>query len=290
MRESDTKNRGSRRSPELYDRLGKGQYERKKNSRGTKAWPCVNLHGALAMGRERDSLVFFRCHNKATQVSCSTAPPPSGVPATTFQPRGSILLQKAHCAAMLDAACCDDHRSALSRRMHRVAFSGPTFSVCSQSGPYGSTRPGTPTLQSRSCILHILFHWGKEHNRRFRAFLSIVQRKLSKSPTSDAPLLKEDSTKCLQVSVLCPKKFYKQSARSASLPQAIFLSVKAKPLETGKAGGLPNLGWVCHRLIAILPHPARRNPSAKATGRESKRIYLVPKRSDCELMRAASSK
>lgn len=89
---------------------------------------------------------------------------------------------------------------------------------------------------------------------------------------------------------LCPKKFYQQSARSASLPQAIFLSVKAKPLEAGKAGGLPNFGWVCHRLIVILPHPARRNPSAKATGRESKRIYLVPKRSDCELMRAASSK
>ena len=119
---------------------------------------------------------------------------------------------------------------------------------------------------------------------------SFVQRKHSRSPTSDAPLLKEDSTKCLQVSVLCPKKFYKQSARSASSPLTIFLSVKVKPLGAGKAGGLPYLEWVCHRLIAILPHPARRNPSAKATGRESKRIYLVPKRSDCELMRAASSK
>lgn len=111
-----------------------------------------------------------------------------------------ISLQKAQCAAMLDAACCDDHRSALRRHMHRVAFFGPMFSVCSQSGPYGSTRPGTPTLQSRSCILHILFHWDKEHNRRFRAFLSIVQRKLSKSPTSDAHLLKEDSTECRQAS------------------------------------------------------------------------------------------
>lgn len=201
-----------------------------------------------------------------------------------------ISLQKAQCDAMLDAACCDDHRSALRRHMHRVAFSGPTFSVCSQSGPYGSTRPGTPTLQSRSCILHILFHWDKEHNRRFRAFLSIVQRKLSKSPTSDAPLLKEDSPECRQASFPLSKEVYQQSARSASLPQAIFLSLKAKPLETGKAGGLPNLGWVCHRLIAILPRPARRNPPAKATGRESKRIYLVPKRSDCELMRAASSK
>lgn len=111
-----------------------------------------------------------------------------------------ISLQKAQCAAMLDAACCDDHRSALRQHMHRVAFSGPTFSVCSQSGPYGSTRPGTPALQSRSCILHILFHWGKEHDRRFRAFLSIVQRKLSKSPTSDAPLLKEDFPECRQAS------------------------------------------------------------------------------------------
>lgn len=103
----------------------------------------------------------------------------------------SISLQKAQCAAMLDAACCDDHRSTLSRHMHRVAFFGPMFSVCSQSGPYGSTRPGTPALQSRSCILHILFHWGEEHNRRFRAFLSIVQRKFSKSLTRPSPLPKE---------------------------------------------------------------------------------------------------
>lgn len=111
-----------------------------------------------------------------------------------------ISLQKAQCAAMLDAACYDDHRSALRRHMHRVAFSGPMFSVCSQSGPYVSTRPGTLTLQSRSCILHILFHWGKEHDRRFRAFLSFAQRKLSKSPTSDAPLLKEDFPECRQAS------------------------------------------------------------------------------------------
>lgn len=158
------------------------------------------------MGRERDSLVFFRWHNKATRVSSSTAPPPSGVPATTFQPRGSILLQKAHCAAMLDAACCDDHRSTLSRHMHRVAFFGPMFSVCSQSGPYGSTRPGTPTLQSRSCILHILFHWGEEHNRRFRAFLSIVQRKRSKSLTSPSPLSKENTPDHQQVTPLCSKE------------------------------------------------------------------------------------
>ena len=290
MRESDTENRGSRRSPELYDRLGKGQYERKKNSRGAKAWPCETCTEPWLWAGKG---IRWSSSGATTRQHGSVAALPHRL--RVCRPRlsnqgGSILLQKAQCAAMLDAACCDDHRSALSRRMHRVAFSGPTFSVCSQSGPYGSTRPGTPTLQSRSCILHILFHWGKEHNRRFRAFLSIVQRKFSKSPTSDAPLLKEDSTKCLQVSVLCPKKFYKQSARSASSPLTIFLSVKAKPLEAGKADGLPYLEWVCHRLIAILPHPARRNPSAKATDRESKRIYLVPKRSDCELMRAASSK
>lgn len=171
------------------------------------------------MGRKKDSLVFFRCHNKATQVSCSTAPPPSGVPATTLQPRGSILLQKAHCAAMLDAACCDDHRSALSRRMHRVAFSGPTFSVCSQSGPYGSTRPGTPTLQSRSCILHILFHWGKEHNRRFRAFLSIVQRKLSNSLTRPSPLSKENTPDHQQVTPLCSKKTPRSVSKTQSFVQ-----------------------------------------------------------------------
>lgn len=130
---------------------------------------------------------------------------------------------------MLDAACCDDHRSALRRHMHRVAFFGPMFSVCSQSRPYGSTRPGTPTLQSRSCILHILFHWGEEHNRRFRAFLSIVQRKLSKSPTSGAPLLqrrlpgvppslipfvRRSSTNSLHVPLHCPKQFSCPSKRS----------------------------------------------------------------------------
>lgn len=128
---------------------------------------------------------------------------------------GSILLQKAQCAAMLDAACCDAHRSALSRHMHRVAFFGPMFSVCSQSGFYGSTRPETTALQYRSCILHILFHWGEERNRHFRTFLPAVQRRLSeiadkvqsfvhkrlsKSPTSGAPLLKEDSPNCRQAS------------------------------------------------------------------------------------------
>lgn len=305
MRESDTKNRGSRRSPELYDRLGKGQYERKKNSRGTKAWPCETCTEPWLWAGKG---IRWSSSGAITRQHRSVAALPHRL--RVCRPRlsnqgGSILLQKAHCAAMLDAACCDDHRSALRRHMHRVAFFGPMFSVCSQSRPYGSTRPGTPTLQSRSCILHILFHWGEEHNRRFHAFLSIVQRKRSKSQTRPSPLPKENSPNHQQVTPLCskktsqsaakphslcPKKFYQQSARSASLPQAIFLSVKAKPLETRKAGGLPNLGWVCHRLIAILLHPARRNPSAKATGRESKRIYLVPKRSDCELMRAASSK
>ena len=305
MRESDTENRGSRRSPELYDRLGKGQYERKKNSRGTRAWPCETCTEPwLRAGkgiRWSSSGAITRQHGSVAALPhrlrvCRPRLPNQGV---------CFLLRETQCAAMADAVRCDGRCSALHRHMHRVAFFRPLFSVCSQSGPYGSTRPGTPTLQSRSCILHILFHWGKEHNRHFRTFLPFVQRKslqiavkdwyfvhkrLSRSPTSDAPLLKEDSTKCLQVSVLCPKKFYKQSARSASSPLTIFLSVKAKPLEAGKADGLPYLEWVCHRLIAILPHPARRNPSAKATGRESKRIYLVPKRSDCELMRAASSK
>lgn len=128
-----------------------------------------------------------------------------------------ISLQKAQCAAMLDAACCDDHRSALRRHMHRVAFFGPMFSVCSQSGPYGSTRPGTPTLQSRSCILHILFHWGKEHNRRFRAFLSFVQRKLSKSLTRPSPLSKEDTPNHQQVASLCSKEDSPE-CRQASFP------------------------------------------------------------------------
>lgn len=215
MRESDTENRGSRRSPELYDRPGKGQYERKKNSRGTKAWPCETCTEPWLWARKG---IRWSSSGAITRQRGSVAALPHRL--RVCRPRlsnqgGSILLQKAQCAAMLDAACCDDHRSALSRRMHRVVFSGPTFSVCSQSGPYGSTRPGTPTLQSCSCILHILFHRGKEHNRRFRAFLSLVQRKslqiavkdwyfvhkrLSKSPTRGAPLLQEDSPKCRQAS------------------------------------------------------------------------------------------
>lgn len=144
---------------------------------------------------------------------------------------GSILLQKAQCAAMLDAACCDDHRSALSRRMHRVAFSGPTFSVCSQSGPYGSTRPGTPTLQSRSCILHILFHWGKERNRRFRAFLSIVQRKLSKSLTRPSPLSKENTPDHQQVTPLCSKKTPRSAAKPQSFVQRSSINSLRVPLH-----------------------------------------------------------
>lgn len=191
MRESDTENRGSHRSPELYDRLGKGQYERKKNSRGTKAWPCETCTEPWLWAGKG---IRWSSSGATTRQHGSVAALPHRL--RVCRPRlsnqgGCILLQKAQCAAMLDAACCDDHRSALSRRMHRVVFSGPTFSVCSQSGPYGSTRPGTPTLQSCSCILHILFHRGKEHNRRFRAFLSIVQRKLSNSLTRPSPLSKE---------------------------------------------------------------------------------------------------
>lgn len=215
MRESDTENRGSRRSPELYDRPGKGQYERKKNSRGTKAWPCetctepwlwagkgISWSSSGAITRQHGSVAALPHRLRV----CRPRPSKQG---------GSILLQKAQCAAMLDAACCDAHRSALSRHMHRVAFFGPMFSACSQSGFYGSTRPETTALQYRSCILHILFHWGEERNRHFRTFLPAVQRRLSeiadkvqsfvhkrlsKSPTSGAPLLKEDSPNCRQAS------------------------------------------------------------------------------------------
>lgn len=147
MRESDTENRGRRRSSELYDRLGKVQYERKKNSRGTKAWPCVNLHGALAMGRKRDSLVFFRWHNKATRVSSSTAPPPSGVPTTTLQPRGlhsrfkkrsalRCLMQR---AAMTIAAHCVGTCTALrfpGQRFPPVRRADPTVQLDLGHRPY----------------------------------------------------------------------------------------------------------------------------------------------------------
>lgn len=141
---------------------------------------------------------------------------------------------------MLDAACCDDHRSALSRRMHRVALSGPTFSVYSQSGPYGSTRPGTPALQSRSCILHILFHWGKEHNRRFRAFLSIVQRKFSKSLTRPSPLSKENTPNHQQVTPLCSKKTPRSAAKPHSLCPKKFINSLHVPLHCPKQFSCPS--------------------------------------------------
>lgn len=151
-----------------------------------------------------------------------------------------ISLQKAQCAAMLDAACCDDHRSALRRHMHRVAFFGPMFSVYSQSGPYGSTRPGTPALQSRSCILHILFHWGKEHNRRFRAFLSIVQRKFSKSLTRPSPLSKENTPNHQQVTPLCSKKTPRSAAKPHSLCPKKFINSLHVPLHCPKQLSCPS--------------------------------------------------
>lgn len=138
MRESDTENRGSRRSPELYDRPGKGQYERKKNSRGTKAWPCeTSTEPWLWAGKG----IRWSSSGAITRQHGSVAALPHRL--RVCRPRlsnqgGSILLQKAQCAAMLDAACCDDHRSALSRRMHRVAFSGQRFP---------SVRRADPTVQ-----------------------------------------------------------------------------------------------------------------------------------------------
>ena len=215
MRESDTENRGSRRSPELYDRLGKGQYERKKNSRGTRAWPCETCTEPWLWAGKG---IRWSSSGAITRQHGSVAALPHRL--RVCRPRLSnqgvcFLLRETQCAAMADAVRCDGRCSALHRHMHRVAFFRPLFSVCSQSGPYGSTRPGTPTLQSRSCILHILFHWGKEHNRHFRTFLPFVQRKslqiavkdryfvhkrLSKSPTRGAPLLQEDSPKCRQAS------------------------------------------------------------------------------------------
>lgn len=172
-----------------------------------------------------------------------------------------ISLQKAQCAAMLDAACCDDHRSALRRHMHRVAFSGPMFSVCLQSGPYGSTRPGTQTLQSRSCILHILFHWDKEHNRRFRTFPSIAQRKLSKTPTSDAPLPKEDFPECRQASFPLSKEV---------LPTVCtfrFIAPSNFPVRQSEAIGNRKSRWPAQSWMGLppaycYPPPPRQTESA----------------------------
>lgn len=162
---------------------------------------------------------------------------------------------------MLDAACCDDHRSALSRRMHRVAFSGPTFSACSQSGPYGSTRPGTPTLQSRSCILHILFHWGEEHNRRFRTFLSFAQRKLSKSPTSDAPLLKEDFPECRQASFPLSEEVLPTVCTFRFIAPSNFPVRKSEAIGNRKSRW-PALSWMGLPPAYCYPPPPRQTESA----------------------------
>lgn len=51
MRESDAENRGSRRSPELYDRLGKGQYGRKRNSWGYKGLTIRKPAWSLGYGQ-----------------------------------------------------------------------------------------------------------------------------------------------------------------------------------------------------------------------------------------------
>ena len=231
MRESDTENRGSRRSPELYDRLGKGQYERKKNSRGTRAWPyetCTEPWLWAGKGiRWSSSGAITRQHGSVAALPhrlrvCRPRLPNQGV---------CFLLRETQCAAMADAVRCDGRCSALHRHMHRVAFFRPLFSVCSQSGPYGSTRPGTPTLQSRSCILHILFHWGKEHNRHFRTFLPFVQRKLSKSLTRPSPLSKENTPDHQQVTPLCSKKTPRSAFKSQSFVQRSSTNSPRVPLH-----------------------------------------------------------
>lgn len=178
---------------------------------------------------------------------------------------------------------CIKHRSALrfsGQRFPSVRRADPTVQLDQGHQPYNPAHA--------SCIFCFI---GAKNTTDVSAHSSPLSKESSPNHQQVTPLCsKKTSQSAAKPHSLCPKKFYQQSARSASSPLTIFLSVKAKPLETGKAGGLPNLGWVCHRLIAILLHPVRRNPPAKGNGRESKRIYLVPKRSDCELMRAASSK
>lgn len=186
---------------------------------GTKAWPCGTQHGALVMDRKRgpwfSSGASSRLHGPA-------AAPPHRLRVCRpllFNQGVCLLLQERQCAAMADAVRCVGRCSALHRHMHRVAFFGPMFSVCSQSGSYGPTLPETPTLQSRSYILHILFHWGEEHDRRFRAFLSIVQRKLSNSLTRPSPLSKENTPDHQRVTPLCSKKTPRSASKSQSFVQ-----------------------------------------------------------------------
>ena len=191
MRESDTENRGSRRCPELYDRLGKGQYERKKNSRGTKAWPCETCTEPWLWAGKR---IRWSSSGAITRQHRSVVALPHRL--RVCRPRLSNQ-GAAFCFKKRSVLRCLMQRAAMTIAAHWVGtctalrFPGQRFPSVRRADPYGSTRPRTQTLQSRSCILHILFHWGKEHNRRFRAFLSIVQRKLSKSLTRPIPLSKE---------------------------------------------------------------------------------------------------
>ena len=138
MRESDTENRGSRRSPELYDRLGKGQYERKKNSRGTRAWPCETCTEPWLWAGKG---IRWSSSGAITRQHGSVAALPHRL--RVCRPRLSnqgvcFLLRETQCAAMADAVRCDGRCSALRWPVQRVALAGAACSVFRVGGEFGS--------------------------------------------------------------------------------------------------------------------------------------------------------
>lgn len=151
-----------------------------------------NLHGALTMGRERYSLVFFRCHNKATRVSCSTAPPPFGCADHDSPAKGA-----AFCFKKLIALRCLMQHAAMTIAAHCVGtctalrFSGQRFSSVRRADPMVQLdlghRPYNPA--HASCISCFI---GAKNTTDVSAHSS--------------PLSKESAPNRRQDPVLCPKK------------------------------------------------------------------------------------
>lgn len=182
MRESDTENRGSRRSPELYDRLGKGQYERKKNSRGTRAWPCETCTEPWLWAgkgiRWSSSGAITRQHGSVAALPhrlrvCRPRLPNQGV---------CFLLRETQCAAMADAVRCIGTCTALR-------FSGHCFPSVRRAGPwFNSTWDTDPTIP----LMHPAYS------------VSLGQRTQQTFPHIPPLCPKKISSNCRQGLVLCP--------------------------------------------------------------------------------------
>ena len=210
MRESDTENRGSRRSPELYDRLGKGQYERKKNSRGTRAWPCETCTEPWLWAgkgiRWSSSGVITRQHG-----SVAALPHRLRVCRPRLSNQGvCFLLRETQCAAMADAVRCDGTCTALR-------FSGHCFPSVRRAGPMVQLdlghRPYNPA--HASCIFCFI---GAKNTTDISAHSSPLSKEnLFKLPSRTGTLSIRGSPNHQQGAPLCSKK----TPRSAAKPHTL---------------------------------------------------------------------